>query len=273
MPDTSKVVSLYKGSVDVKFYAKKHQYYRMFKTDSLHYFDTENEAVELSVSPLDKWEKLPSTTTITKSIFDKLELVNWIIDVTLGEFIKQQERKVKLDEAIAKAKGYRFQVMREAGKLGTEIHNWIEAFITSQLNETDPPDLIETPVEIFNGIGGFLEWYEDNVKEPLASEYIVYHPRMDIPGTLDFVFVNQNEDLEVVDFKTGNHIYPADIMQLAFYAEAYRANEGMLPKATILHLDKTKPRGIPIYDNNHDTNFAAFMAAHYLTRWKEEIKL
>ncbi len=278
MAPVTKIVQLYDNQVDVKFYVKKHQYYRKFNVPVLVIPSQDKDippaSIECPGGELDQWIKVPSTTTVTRGALDKPELNNWLVDSAIKEMASCLEAGDTIEEASAKAKGYRFRIMRKGGAVGSAVHDWASQFILSRMDDSFAGPSPEQEKEITNAILGFLQWYEEEVKEPLQTEFIVYNPELDIAGTKDFVFANKNDEIVSVDFKTGNRIYPADVMQLAFYRHTYGLQEGQMPdKSIILHLNKTKPKATP-YDNlDHEANLIAFECAKYLTNWSDSLNI
>lgn len=276
MPETPSMVSLYDNQIEIKFTPKKHTYYRKINVEPVTYTDYPNE--ELVITNLKKeeseWIKIPSTTYYTGKCLDKPELYNWMVDTTARTFKECIAKGHTLLDAEVTAKAARFKAMKKGGDVGSAVHDWIHQFVKSELGELDHPEL-DMPKEIEHCIEGFLEWYEKFVDSPIETEYIVYHPGMDIVGTLDLTFMNKEGQLEIVDFKTGSNIYPADVMQIAFYRKAYTLQHGKYPDvASIVHLHKelvkTGRQYTVLNQLNHEANMIAFECGHYLVNWRDK---
>ena len=281
MPETSQIVHLYEDQISIKFYSKKHQYFRRINKYPVIYFDGEKE-IQSPLEPSsagsdlsnETWVKLTSTTGITSSALDKPFLYNWLVDVTAKEFKKRMKAGVTLDEAESKAKGARWKAMRKGGNIGTETHQWINEFILFLMEKGDKPSILGLTADAKRCIEGFLEWYDKYVEQPLHTELIVYHPGLDIVGTLDLIFKNKEGELEIVDFKTGNSINPGDVMQLAFYRKTFALQHKKMPDvATIVHLHKDGTKATPLRSLDHDANMIAFECGHYLVSWRDTLSI
>lgn len=275
MPETGKIVELYDGQVTLKFYKGKHQYFRMHNTEDISYNNLPSDEVMIvPASDVGQYIKVPSTTTITKSCLDKPFLYNWLVDISVNEYTRCMKEGIDIDKAIGLAKGARWKALKKGGDIGNAVHGFAEKFTRYMLDEGPMPEEITSPKEVKNGILGFLDWYEENVKEPLRAEYLVYNPELDTAGTLDFVFINKDGNLELSDFKTGSNIYPGDVMQIAFYRKTYALQEQEFPHvASIVHLQKDKPKAIPYRTLDHDAAMIAFECGRYLVNWNNTLKI
>ena len=125
-------------------------------------------------------ERLPSVTNIlqkTKSLEDKEALERW--------------KKENKDSDI---------IMRESSNRGTLMHNYLSEMIMGKMNgelieEVNLPKKMAETI-ISNGINNY-------VKEVYASEECVYFPGK-YAGTMDALVGNNNNKLQIIDFKQKN---------------------------------------------------------------------
>lgn len=259
MADT-KIVSLYNGQVDVKFYRKKHQYYRKV--------NIRDKSWNTPTEEIGQWIKIPSTTFFTKGIFDKPELYDWFSKTAIDGFVDAMNDGCTIDQCRDRAKKARYAKLSAAGDTGSIIHGWINQYCMAE-----QPDLLEDNIEVSNALEGFLEWFDENVVEVLETECIVYNPLLDIAGTLDLLYLSKKGEKVLVDFKSGNNIYPADVMQIAFYRHTYSMMSDEVSHADIVHLRKDEPKAIPLRTLDNEANYNAFEASVYLMKWKDTLKV
>jgi len=156
----------------------------------------------------------------------------------------------------------------KAGDRGTLVH------ALATLHAEGTPDIpLGEEVAIRPQLRLFEEWYADQVKELLACEFIVHHPRYDYVGTLDFLVRLRGDRIPtVIDVKTGASLWPEMRAQTAAYRAA--ALLGILAelgfkdcRRAIVHV----PEGAVIArfheHTEHTADFEAFLSCLYLYRW------
>ena len=128
------------------------------------------------------------------------------------------------DLQLTKARFHYKTVSEEALDVGSEVHGWIEKYLSSP----DYPDVNydhyykDKSPEVFNAISAFLDWAEENNLKPIEIEKTVYGYNW--AGTMDFYGLF-NGKLYVIDWKsskprnkqTGKGIYPESRYQVAAY--------------------------------------------------------
>jgi len=199
--ETAKIISLYKGSVEIKFNPGNHSYYLTSE----------------------KPQKRLCGVTTHIGVLDKPALIPWAVGLTV-DYIKDHIELIKSGDVDA------YQILRmakeEANKqrdvaaeIGTAIHAWIEAHI-----KDESPDIPDDP-RVLQGVNNFLEWVEKTTATFLWSERVVYSKKYGYVGTADFG-VKINGKKYLADIKTGNGIYAEVKQQTAAYLEAVHEEDG-----------------------------------------------
>lgn len=169
---------------------------------------------------------LPSVTRVL-SVLAKPRVNTWAMD-TMAQHIldnyypgmSTEEMTLLLQEARTKPEGE----SQKAADTGSEVHDWIEAFLKG-LPRGLPPDPAST-----RAIQAFLDWWQREKREVSLSEEIVAHPELLYAGKIDLLL----RDGTLVDFKTSRALYPEYQIQLGGYALALEAWEGIRPQRGLL---------------------------------------
>lgn len=110
--------------------------------------------------------------------------------------------------------------LREAGEIGTSIHEWIQWTLKGELGLPRGPEPPRSDEALLATM-----WFEDFWKaeglKPLRIEQPVWHPGMGYAGTIDLI-AEGPQGLEILDWKTGKGIYEQYHLQVAAYAHAAR---------------------------------------------------
>lgn len=251
-------VSLYNGEEEIIFYPKSHRY-KNAKTGD--------------------W--LKSVTAVT-GIIDKPGLMYWSVRCMkeyLLEWVKKNDTnfiaRVTIKDQIEKASKEWVKVRDEAADFGSEVHDWVESFIKSKLDKTNPPELpSDSKKEVKKGVLAFLRWYNDNKVEFLQTEKFVYSREYQYVGTCDCVAI-VNGDLCILDWKTSNSLQTAHVYQTVGYGIAYEEETGKKLKGLhVVHFDKqTGNFGVftiskQIYEKQKET----FLACLIILRAEQEMK-
>ncbi len=115
-------------------------------------------------------------------------------------------------------------------RLGKAIHKYIEYeinyFIDGTLIDFDPDGEItkEFDIDVLEKESNqFMDWMERNNYTPIMSECTVanlYNKPSKYAGTIDLMAINKNNNLCIIDIKTGKGIYAQYFYQLAAYRDA-----------------------------------------------------
>lgn len=146
----------------------------------------------------------------------------------------------------------------EAAILGTKAHKVIE-----QLLSGESPVIDEEMQPIFES---FSQWQTSVDLEITHTEAVVYSPYYGYAGTIDAIATTGNNQV-VIDWKTGNALYPEHSFQVAAYARALaEITQTETPQAWVIRLGKRKVEVEPRKILDVDPPFQSFRAALYLWR-------
>lgn len=147
-------------------------------------------------------------------------LVSWSQEETAKHLFQTLEEGKKItEEEIVKAVFASDRVKDKAADLGSQIHDWIEAYISSKLKKTEKaPDMPEDP-NVAVGVNSFLEWESEHKVKFLWSEKVLYSKKHDFIGKGDFA-AKVDGLVCLCDIKTGNGMYNSVRAQTAAYVVA-----------------------------------------------------
>lgn len=207
-------------------------------------------------------EVIPSVTTIL-GIINKPMLVNWAANTAVDYVAEIVKPGISLDEVqiasmLEGARKAPYQKKKDAGQIGTLVHQWVEDYIHGRNPETPTNEGIKKSVE------QFLSWVNIYKVKFLVSEQPIYSKQYKYTGTLDFV-CNIDGDLYIGDLKTSKGIYSEYFIQTAAYRYA-RTEEFPSEKykgQIIIRVGKDGEfeRGIMRDDNMYRKMFDGFIAA------------
>jgi hypothetical protein len=246
-----KIYSLYNGKIKLVFDEGKHTY-------------KVNDEVVYGV------------TSIT-SVISKPGLVYWAANVGAQRFTEFVKPGLVLDEVIIKQiadviRSAHVESKNKSADIGTMIHEWLEQFLKAGLEKKPLPKMPVNP-EMRNAIEAFLAWTKQNKVKFLESERKVYSIKYKYAGTCDAV-ATVNGKPTIIDFKTGNSVYPEMFLQTVAYQKALEEETGKkFTHNLILRLYKEIPdEGIPPFEvietTNHEENFEIFLAAKRIYEWQ-----
>jgi hypothetical protein len=157
--------------------------------------------------------KYPSVTTVLGLLGKGDALIQWAVNVSL-------EAKDKLGW-----KKYR----DNTADIGSELHRLIETYINILLKDEEPivklllKDASDNLKQMFYQ---FLVWENKNVTKYFESEKSIVHKDYCYAGTCDFVYLNKDNEVCMVDIKTSNAIYPEHKTQVNAYMIARNSMQG-----------------------------------------------
>ncbi len=179
--------TLYKGKVKVQFWPTSHRY----KVNG---------------------ESVTGVTTIL-GMYDKSgALVTWATEL-YRDFLLERLGGGITEEHIYEGCVLHNKRKEEAADIGTQVHDWIEAYIKKE--DPEMPESREAQI----GVGAFLDWVSVNKVKFLSSERVVYSKKYNFIGKMD-IEAKVNGKLCLIDIKTSNGIYNTYSMQTAAYARA-----------------------------------------------------
>lgn len=197
--------SLYKGTVEIDFKENPWHIYTLIKSDKV----------------LKEPEKLLSVTGATGIIDKSAALVHWATHLA-ADYLNDLLAKGKeiTSEEIEAAIGIHKIRKDEAADTGSQIHDWIEGFITLKKAPALPTD-----PKVLNGVTAFLKWIDENDVEFLESETLVYSKKYKYVGKLDAIAKIKGK-LTLIDYKSSKGIYSGFLYQTALYRAAKEEETG-----------------------------------------------
>jgi hypothetical protein len=169
---------------------------------------------------------LPSVTRVL-SVIAKPKVNAWAMDLMAQHILDNYSPGMSLEDMVLltqEARGMHLEESRKAAGAGSEVHDWIEAFL-----QGIPRGLPVNPSSV-KAVQAFLNWWKEEKREVLLSEEIVAHPGLLYAGKVDLLLA----DKTLVDFKTSKALYPEYELQLGGYALALEAWEGIRPQRGLL---------------------------------------
>lgn len=247
------ITKLYGGEVELDFNEQKH-------------FFTVNGKTVISVtgatSVVDKSRPLIYWAVGLAKDF-LMENLSALIDDTKGDKI------IALIEEAGKQHSIKKQ---QAADIGTQVHNWAEAFIKAK-SKKDWPEIPKEPA-VFNGVTAFLKWVDEYEVKFISSERQIYSRKYKYAGIMDAEAIIKRK-LCVVDFKTSKGIYPEMRFQVSAYQAAAEEESGKEYSGNkwLARFDKTSGEFEAHEFAEQDKDFKAFLAALDLRRRLKELKI
>lgn len=143
-------------------------------------------------------ERVPSVTTVLSRFKESGGLIHWA-----------------WKEGIA-GRDYR-DARDAAGSVGTMVHDLAERRSRGEtITDIEPKAMA--------GYSAFCEWWELSRFKLIATEEEMVSKRHRYGGTPDAIVVDHKNRVCVIDYKTGNRIYPEAIIQCAAYGALWDEN-------------------------------------------------
>lgn len=172
---------------------------------------------------------VPSVTTIT-GVTNKPGLQQWIADQTAAYAVTHIDDLLSRTEEVGwgflryfwkrepkpgeDLRGAHKRVLNDAGNIGTNVHEWIEADLTDDfLPEVDSDECAQM-------VEQWLLFKEGHTVEPLLVEVTAVNREHGYAGTLDGVWVIDGVPT-LVDVKTSRNTWPEHYQQLAALGACY----------------------------------------------------
>jgi hypothetical protein len=192
-----KKISLYNGTVKLKFNEARHIFYD------------------------EKGKPLLSVTGATGVVDKSAPLMGWATKM-MGLYLLEEKargNKEITEELVERAKKEYRRIKTEAADIGTEIHEWVSQWILGKSPE------IPDNESVANGITAFLKFQKEHQLKWVESERFIYSKRHKYVGILDAI-AREGKKLTLVDFKSSNGIYDEMRFQVAGYQIAYEEETG-----------------------------------------------
>ena len=212
---------------------------------------------------------LPSVTTIL-SVIAKPALIPWarntVLETVRRSLLKLQGAPIPpalLDAVIEDARRSPHKVMAQAADFGTKAHALIAAILQGEKPEIPP--------ELAPAIESFKAWQKNAGLDIEFAETEVRSLAHGYAGTLD-ALACRGDRWVVLDWKTGNGIYPEHALQVAAYAKAFEETVGVkVGEAWIIRLGKTSPTFNAQQVMDIEAAFGTFLAVLGLWRGLQEM--
>jgi len=242
---------LYNGEIELQFNPTKHQYF---------VYDSRRESLG----------QVDGCTGIL-GVLNKPALLQWGVNMCVAFMTEQLKPGVALDEIqlkdlLAQAKRAHNIKRDAAADIGTLIHAWCEDHIKGK----NPPPPVNKKMR--NGTDAFLNWVKEHDVKFTESERKIYSRRYRYAGTLDAEGLVDGK-LAIIDFKTGNAIYPEMRFQTAAYEAARREESGLQYTRWIVRLGKDDGVFEPQEFGDLDKDFSGFLGAFEAYKRLKELKL
>lgn len=164
--------------------------------------------------------RVPSVTTVIRHVeSDNEGLLVWAH--------KLGEEGIGLDEGRQKAAG-----------VGTIVHAAIEADLMGQSVDLASVPATMRPL-VDQALAAWRAWRDQTKPEIVASEHSMVSEKHRVGGTLDCVFRIQGA-VTLLDLKTGNRLWPKDLVQIAAYSMIWEElhPESPIEQFSLLRLGK-----------------------------------
>jgi len=122
-------------------------------------------------------------------------------------------------------------IKQEAGEKGSKVHRAIERLIKGEtipmdlkLTDTNNENEEELSVEEYECLMAFTDWFNKVNPEIIAVEIITVNKEEKYAGTVDIV-CRIDDQLYIIDIKTGQYIWPSYELQLSAYKHAINPEE------------------------------------------------
>jgi len=212
------------------------------------YTITRDENHAYTVSNNDKTTTLPGVTSILDIVGSKDKtnrLMGWAKKQALLKVAEHLRAfitaPVTIDEtwieAVRKSAWKRDkELLKEAGDLGTRVHNAIDSFITGQ------PPLLDPDTK--QGYDNFMKWLEDSKIKLIKGDTYIASIKMGYGGAMDALGVRDGK-LVLLDWKTSNQLVDTYSLQTAAYVMAFEETfEQDIDKAFVVRFGKEIPGDI-----------------------------
>jgi hypothetical protein len=209
---------LYGGKVVVEFQPKGHKY-----------------TVFVNGVPT----KPPSVTSITGIVDKSGPISGWAVNTTLQSIREQihphwQYTEGQLEDIYKIAKKAIYIKKQEAATIGTNAHDWLAEFFSGKNPPLPSPDADYRP-----SIDAALKWIEQHPVCFLTNEKPIYSLKHKFSGRMDGTAL-VDDQLTLVDFKTGNGIYDEAWLQTAAYNMALEEEhpDSIIDQRLVIRLGK-----------------------------------
>ncbi len=266
------------------------------EANALFRFNPASHRYALRCSPVDKFRAAPGVTSITGMVWTggkAAGIKGWVAKMTAecldqgfswrdnrvwyqpGLYLPKEERPAEIEftpttkaDVWRDAKAYYKVKFKEAGDIGTLVHEWADIYwkwpqSALQILDCLCAYLIDNPDDLFdawdneqihkitlpgwtiptviNGIEALLHWVDQHHVVPLHSEHYIYDIDLWYCGILDLL-ARVDGEITLVDLKTSGQLSVEMLFQLGGYLRCAPVD---VTRMGVLRLDKKT--GLPEY--------------------------
>ena len=220
-------ITMYGGEVRVRFDPEQHHYLVQDRAKGL------------------EWFHAPSVTTILNRTLDKSRmLVPWATKMSMQTFLDKIEEGHLYTRAELDAIGYQLKdahkvALDQAGKTGSAVHAWVEAYLHARSTGKGYPAPPTDP-KVRSCCRAAREWVQKVDLKPIVVEKILYSRSHGFIGTTDLAAAAVIEGRSAsIDWKSSNRLEASYALQLAAYQYMYQEMTGVaLLDRWLIRLDK-----------------------------------
>jgi len=188
----------------------------------------------------------------------------------------------ELIELIRQSKSAHKDILEDAGNVGHVAHAWIEKYINASIASTAPIPVTINEPRALSCVQAALTWMNKHNVRWLGTERKVYSRRYQYAGTMDgWALVDSCKEptccktvfkdrLSLVDWKSGNGLWPEFLLQTAAYQQAFEEETGqIIDDRWIVRLGKEDGKFFVWHvegRENYEEDLSAFLSALDLSR-------
>ena len=204
-----------------------------------------------AVTGLPEFKYVPSVTWICDSYPKGIGFYKWLANSGWDEAEAIKEAAAGKGSKVHKAVG--------------DLINYNEIKIDAKYENPETGELKELTLDEYDCLLSFAEWVKDYKPTFLKSEFVVWNDIDNYAGTVDLL-CTIGKDTYIVDFKTGQSIWPSYGLQISAYLKALPEHIPNV-KLAILQLGYLKNRKKYKFTEIED-KYNLFLAVKQI--WKEE---
>lgn len=160
-------------------------------------------------------------------------------------------------------KNVNLEILEYAGDKGTKIHQTLDYYDRGVLDEENLHPILKDYLEQWKK---FLSDYNITIIE---SELRMFHPRYRYAGTIDKIAKYKNNNIVLLDIKSGAASATHDL-QTAAYAEMYEANtQKKIHSRMCVYLEQDRYKVVGFTESS----FTVFLSALSIYNWKLKNKI
>jgi hypothetical protein len=243
------------------------------------YKDRETGKILTSVSTINSQQEKPALKFWAAD--EAVKYMGWSKDKDLKILENRFEEIKKLSNndyynELDKARREFSKIGDRAKNAGTIAHEWIQKYISAQINNDKIPTELPENEEAKNAINAFLKWVRSKEKiEWISTELIVGSKEHSLGGTIDWIAVIDGF-LILGDWKTNKKLSRDVVLQMSAYwkmvDEMLEAGEKRPEKMLAVRLDKTTGDFEELEVELDEFYWESFLHLREFRRWNSYIE-